>query len=66
MPAAKVRMLPISLAGLALWIVGLILVLVLQLGTLARDIALTGAGLGVLAAIWAVQADAKARARGRL
>nr|NLD40327.1 hypothetical protein [Actinomycetales bacterium] len=66
MPAARVRMLRLSLAGLAAWVVGLVLVLVLDLGTLARDIALTGAALGVLACIWAVRADVRAKARAQL
>lgn len=57
MPAARVRMTPIALSGLALWLIGLVLVLVLDFGDLARDIAIVGAGLGVVALAWALYTD---------
>ncbi len=50
-PPARVNLLPIALVGTAVWLVAFVVVAVMDLGTLARDITLTGLGLGVLGSL---------------
>ncbi|MDO5494607.1 MAG: hypothetical protein Q4G64_02725 [bacterium] len=61
MPVARVRMVPLALGGLALWAIGLLVILIFDLGTLARDIAIVGAALGLIATAWAERADSRRR-----
>lgn len=61
MPVARVRMVPLALGGLALWAIGLLVILIFDLGTLARDIAIVGTVLGLIATAWAVRADSRRR-----
>ncbi|HZK04462.1 MAG TPA: DUF2530 domain-containing protein [Actinomycetaceae bacterium] len=49
MPVARVRVTPIALGGTIVWAVALTVVLVADLGTLARDIGLVGTFLGLIA-----------------
>lgn len=58
-PPARFRMLPFVLAGLALWVVGLVVLLVGDFGTTARDVALAGILLGGPLAWWARRMDSR-------
>lgn len=56
-PPARVRMLPVILAGMALWIVALAAFLLGDRGATARDVAIAGIALGLPLATWARRMD---------
>lgn len=60
-PPARFRLLPFVLGGLALWTVALVVLLVADLGTTARDVALAGIAFGGLLAWWAHRMDRRLR-----
>ena len=63
LPPARVRLVPIALAGLALWIIGLVVITLSDFGNMARDVALVGCGLGILGLPIAQWFDRRSTAR---
>lgn len=59
LPPARFRMLPFVLAGTALWVVALVVLLVAGADSTARDVAIAGIGLGVPLAWWSRRMDAR-------
>lgn len=56
-PPARFRLLPFVAAGTALWLVALVVLLVGDFGTAARDVAIAGIALGAPLAWWAHRMD---------
>ena len=56
-PPARFRLLPFVAAGTALWLLALLILLLGDFGTTARDVALAGIALGFPLAWWAQRMD---------
>jgi hypothetical protein len=56
-----VRLVPITLAGIALWVVALVVFLAVDASASARDTAIAGVALGLLGLAWPRRMDRKLR-----
>ncbi|NLI19118.1 MAG: DUF2530 domain-containing protein [Actinomycetales bacterium] len=61
LPPARVRLVPITLAGIALWVVALVVFLAVDASASARDTAIAGVALGLLGLAWSRRMDRKLR-----